>query len=593
MQPHDKWPFALPQHLRAKTDPVAIGPDTHHFRAVESALDARRALDADRLDQTRRRDRGHGEYALERDAEIRRLTGRLRQLDRFGVDMVLGRMDPVEGEPLYIGRMGLVDEAGQRLVHDWRSPLAAPFFAATGADPAGLAARRRYRWTRGVITDYWDEAFTPEALQDPAHRAVLDDQSSFIASLSESRTDRMRDVLGTIQADQDAAIRAEARGVLVVEGGPGTGKTVVALHRAAHLLSAEERLRGDRGVLSISGPEADPAVAELKGRLDLVHAVEPAVGLYEEPPTTSLVVSTDWADIELGPEDWAAAFAASEADVPHNESQSTVRDALVAIAVERHQLLLADDEDASVSGAAIQRTIQADVGLRSAVARARPILRAEEILGDLSTVPAYLRRCAPNLTPEQVRLLQRSEAQAWTDSDIPLLDAMARRIGDPEVEQRRRRAQRRAVQQRATLHRVVAEAVAADDSDLHLMSTLRTEDMRDRLEATADTARPDDDGPLADPWAGPFGHIVVDEAQELTAAPWHMLAARCPLRKRARCVTRRCARRPAGGHSDPQLPDPAGNHGRGGTYHPARTAGSQRAGLGPLQRPAGPPRMSG
>ena len=124
---------------------------------------------------------------------------------------------------------------------DWRSPAAEPFFGATHANPLGLASRRRYRWTGGRITDYWDEVFTADGLAD--HAAALDDESAFIASLGSSRSPQMRDVLATIAADQDAIIRAGSRGALVVDGGPGTGKTVVALHRAAYLLYADPRLR--------------------------------------------------------------------------------------------------------------------------------------------------------------------------------------------------------------------------------------------------------------------------------------------------------------------------------------------------------------
>lgn len=149
-----------------------------------------------------------------------------------------------DAEPVYVGRLGLTDRAGRRLLVDWRSPAAEPFFAATHAHPMGLVSRRRYRWTRGRVGDYWDEVFDPDAL---VGHAALDDQSAFVASLGASRSARMRDVLGTIQADQDAIIRAGSRGALVVDGGPGTGKTVVALHRTAYLLYADPRLGHRRG----------------------------------------------------------------------------------------------------------------------------------------------------------------------------------------------------------------------------------------------------------------------------------------------------------------------------------------------------------
>ena len=123
-------------------------------------------------------------------------------LRRFGLDLCLGRMVSADSaEPVYIGRIGLTDRAGRRLLIDWRAPAAEPFFAATHANPMGLTSRRRYRWTGGRISDYWDEVFTPEGLEG---NAALDDQSAFIASLGSSRSPRMRDVLSTIQADQDA-----------------------------------------------------------------------------------------------------------------------------------------------------------------------------------------------------------------------------------------------------------------------------------------------------------------------------------------------------------------------------------------------------
>ena len=264
---------------------------------------------------------------MDRDNEVHRLTARLRALRRFTLDLCLGRI-VAEGaaEPTYIGRLGLTDRAGRRLLVDWRSPAAEPFFGATHGNPMGLASRRRYRWTRGRVTDYWDEVFTPDGLEG---HAALDDQSAFIASLGSSRSARMRDVLSTIQADQDAIVRAGSRGALVVDGGPGTGKTVVALHRTAYLLYADPRLGHRRGGVLFVGPhqaylayvadvlpslgedgvqtctvrdlvsegstavaETDPEVARLKSSAEMVRAIEPAVRLYEEPPTEGVLVET-------------------------------------------------------------------------------------------------------------------------------------------------------------------------------------------------------------------------------------------------------------------------------------------------------------
>ena len=165
---------------------------------------------------------GIGQEALDRDLEIHRLTARLRTLRRFGLDLCLGHIVGADdAEPVYIGRLGLTDSTGRRLLLDWRSPAAEPFFGATHANPMGLASRRRYRWTRGRITDYWDEVFTADGFD--GHAAALDDQSAFIASLGSNRSARMRDVLGTIQADQDAIIRA---------GSPAPSSSTAARARA-------------------------------------------------------------------------------------------------------------------------------------------------------------------------------------------------------------------------------------------------------------------------------------------------------------------------------------------------------------------------
>jgi DNA helicase IV len=230
--------FELPDRLAAKADPALIAADEEHLAAIAESLEHSISELSDRLEATRRAPGGTGQAAMDRDMEVHRLTARLRTLRRFGLDLCLGRIVGADGaEPVYIGRLGLTDKEGRRLLVDWRSPVAEPFFGATHGNPMGLASRRRYRWTRGRISDYWDEVFAADEFEE--HAAALDDQSAFIASLGSTRSPRMRDVLGTIQADQDAIIRAGSAGALVVDGGPGTGKTVVALHRSAYLLYSD------------------------------------------------------------------------------------------------------------------------------------------------------------------------------------------------------------------------------------------------------------------------------------------------------------------------------------------------------------------
>ncbi|MBP0454834.1 AAA family ATPase [Kitasatospora sp. RG8] len=544
--------FDLPDRLSPKADPALIAGDEQHFADIAESLEQAIAELSELLDDARRAPGGIGQEAMDRDAEVHRLSARLRALRRFGLDLCLGRIVSAEDpEPVYVGRLGLTDSTGRRLLIDWRSPAAEPFFAATHANPAGLASRRRYRWTRGRISDYWDEVFTADGLEG---HAALDDQSAFIASLGTNRSARMRDVLGTIQADQDAIIRAGSRGALVVDGGPGTGKTVVALHRSAYLLHSDPRLGHRRGGVLFVGPhqpylayvadvlpslgedgvqtctlrdlvaegakaavESDPEVARLKSSADMVRAIEPAVGIYEEPPTEGMTVETHWSDIWLSADDWATAFGAPEPGTPHNEARDQVREELLTILVEK------DDSDASPE--LLRRSLLQNRELITALNRAWPMLEPTDLVGDLWSVPAYLRKCAPWLSPDEVRKLQRKDAQAWTVSDLPLLDAARQRLGDPEASARKRRHEAAVAAERASRADVISGLLEADDDGEGAVTMLRGQDLQDSL--IDETALP-----AADPdrLAGPFAHIVVDEAQELTDAEWQMLLLRCPSR---------------------------------------------------------------
>jgi DNA helicase IV len=546
--------FDLPDHLAPKADPALIGGDEQHFSAIAESLEQSIADLSDRLDAARKAPGGTGQDAMDRDLDVHRLTARLRTLRRFGLDLCLGHMvgadDP---QPVYVGRLGLTDSQGRRLLIDWRSPAAEPFFGATHANPMGLASRRRYRWTRGRISDYWDEVFTADGFDG---HAALDDQSAFLASLGSSRSARMHDVLGTIQADQDAIIRAGSSGALVVDGGPGTGKTVVALHRTAYLLYSDPRLGHRRGGALFVGPhqpylayvgdvlpslgeegvqtctlrdlvpegvaaghERDPRAVRLKSSADMVTAIEPAVRLYEEPPSKAMMVETPWSDIWLSADDWAEAFESPAPGTPHNEARDEVWEELLAILMDKH------DEGEDVPAELLRRSLLQNTELVETFNRAWPLIEATDLVGDLWSVPAYLRRCAPWLSPDEAQQLQRGDASAWTVSDLPLLDAARRRLGDPEASRRQRRHDAAVAAEREQMDRVVDDLIAADDSEMLVMSMLRGQDLQETL--VSGTAPPGTDPDLL---AGPFAHVVVDEAQELTDAEWQMLLRRCPSR---------------------------------------------------------------
>ncbi len=542
--------FDLPERLAAKADPALIGRDVAQFAAVADRLGERVAELSERLDALRADPIRRGRAALDRDLEIHRLSAQLRVLRRYGLDVCLGRMVGIDGEPSWIGRIGLSDASGRQLLVDWRTPAAEPFFAATPAHPMGQSSRRRYRWSGGRIIDYWDEVLSGS----PTGIALAED-SAFVASLGASRSRRMRDVLATIQSDQDAIIRAGTHGALVVDGGPGTGKTVVALHRAAYLLYADPRLAGHRGGLLFVGPhepylayvadvlpslgeegvltctlrdlvpegavartEVDPEVAQLKASARLADAIEPAVGLYEEPPKEGMEIETPWADVWLAASDWAEAFESRDPGTPHNEARDEVWEALLDILVDK-----VEEED--VPPAALRRGLASDDELRGTFRRAWPILDPAELVGDLWTVPAYLRRCAPWLTSDQVHRLQRADPSAWTVSDLPLLDAARLRVGDPQASRKSRQRAAALTEQREYMDEVVDYLLRTDDDPDSGLSLLRRDSIRESL--VDDSGLPNAD---RDPLAGPFAHVIVDEAQELTDAEWQLLLRRCPSR---------------------------------------------------------------
>ena len=308
-----------------------------------------------------------------------------------------------------------------------------------------------------------------------------------------------------------------------------------------------------------------------------------------------MTVETDSADLRLSADDWAEAFEAPDPGTPHNEARDRVWDELLAILMDKYD----GDEDDDL----LRKSLQQNRDLLATFNRAWPLLEATDLVGDLWSVPAYLRKCAPWLGADDVRKLQREDAQAWTLSDLPLLDAARQRLGDPETSRRRRRQEATVAAERARMADVIDELIATDDSELLLMTTLRHGDLRDALvdEAALPTADPD-------LLAGPFAHIVVDEAQELTDAEWQMLLLRCPSaelhhRRGPRPGPARVhgvvagtaradrARRDQPGLAEHQLPDAGRGHGRGRAGHPGRAAGRQRADLHPQQRRPRRPRV--
>jgi hypothetical protein len=325
---------------------------------------------------------------------------------------------------------------------------------------------------------------------------------------------------------------------------------VVALHRTAYLRYADPRLGRGRGGVLFVGPhepylayvadvlpnlgeddvqtctvrdlvpegataaeETDPELARLKSSAELVGAMEAAVRFYEEPPAGGMTINTDEGEVRVTARDWAAAFEAPDPGTPHNEARDQIWEELLAVLAER----------SGVSESELGRSAE----LRTALNRAWPLLEAVDLAADLWSVPAYLRRCAPWLSVEDIRRLQRPYPRAWTVPDLPLLDALRQRLGDSSVPERRRRERAAVAAGRREMDRVVDDLIASNEYDdgEGLMSMLRQQDLREVL---AEGSALPSAGP--DLLAGPFAHVVVDEAQELTDAEWRMLLSRCPSR---------------------------------------------------------------
>jgi hypothetical protein len=242
---------------------------------------------------------------------------------------------------------------------------------------------------------------------------------------------------------------------------------------------------------------------------------------YEKPPATGMTVETPWSEIWLSTDDWAEAFEAPEPGTPHNEALDQIWEELLTILIDKH------GRDGDVPADLLRKSLVGNRELRAALYRAWPVLEVADLVGDLWSVPAYLRLCAPWLSPADAAKLQRADAQAWTVSDLPLLDAARQRLGDPQASRRKRRHDAAVAAEREQMARVIDDLTEAADDEYGtgLVTILRGEDFADALIDQA--ALPGTD---PDRLAGPFAHIVVDEAQELTDAEWQMLLSRCPSR---------------------------------------------------------------
>ncbi|WP_327122345.1 AAA family ATPase [Streptomyces sp. NBC_01341] len=516
---------------------------------------------------------GNGLQArLERDVLVSERSGLLAALNAVDGSLCFGRIDLVDGAAHHIGRIGIREDDTEHtpLLIDWRAPVARPFYLATGHTPMGLRRRRHITSEGRTVTELHDEILDlgddeRSGFEDPTGDAVL------LAALSSARTGRMGDIVRTIQAEQDRIIRAPHRGVLVVEGGPGTGKTAVALHRAAFLLYEHRELLAKRAVLVV-GPnpaflryigEVLPALGEtgvmLATQAELfpgVHArgtdtpraaaVKGGAGMAEAlalavrdrqtlpEPGAPVVVPHDDGDLVL---DWEIAYEARQVArdtlLPHNLARPyfafQIIDALTAQLTERigadpyggPNFLGADDI------AQLGKAVAASEQVHAAVAELWPMLTAEEFLADYLAEPVYV-------PDEEAEAIRRSPGGEWTPADVPLLDEAAELLGSDDSAARA--AQEAERQERVAYAQGVLELSRGSESfefedeeseRLAAHDIIDAERMAERQEE-ADHRSAAERAAADRTWA--FGHIIVDEAQELSPMAWRLLMRRSPTR---------------------------------------------------------------
>jgi DNA helicase IV len=524
----------------------------------------------------------------ERDVSVHRWSERVTALAAARRGLCFGRLDHTDDSTSYIGRIGLTDPAdGESALVDWRAPAAQPFYCATLATPLGVTRRRHFQLAgtppQERVDTFHDDVLDPALATDSDPESASD--PALLAALTAPRGSTMRDIVTTIQAEQDAIIRLPLSGVVVIEGGPGTGKTAVALHRVAYLLYTHRERLARSGVLVV-GPSAGfiryvggvlPAlgesavvfttpgrlrhgvvatavdsddVARLKGELVMLDVLRRAVADRQKLPATPIAIRLDDVTVEIDRATAAEARDRARATgLPHNAARTTFRDTLGSLLVQQGldrldqgledppelaELLaeLGDLPEIAPAGAAqvtaelrheLREDLRSHLDFHAAVERLWPVLTPEQLLGELYASPERLRSAGGEV---DVSALFRA-AGSWTVADAPLLDELAELLGPPPGRPARPEEPDSAYAAEVlTILESADRQVAGEDpdelrpTDFVTADVLAARQVPEHLMSVAERAAADRD------WR--FGHLVVDEAQELSAMDWHVLLRRCP-----------------------------------------------------------------
>ncbi|MZD08834.1 AAA family ATPase [Streptomyces sp. SID5785] len=520
---------------------------------------------------------GTGQQArLERDLLVVERSGLLAALNAVEGSLAFGRIDLKGGTTHHIGRIGIrADDAELTpILIDWRAPVARPFYLATGHTPMGLRRRRHLTLDGRTVTELHDEILDLDDAERTGHEDPTGD-AVLLAALNTARTGRMADIVQTIQAEQDRIIRHAHQGVLVVEGGPGTGKTAVALHRAAFLLYEHRELLAKRAVL-IVGPNPaflkyisevlpalgetgvllstvaelfpgvhatgtdSPRAAAVKGSAAMAEALAGAVADRQDLPMPGapIVVPHDDGDLIL---DWEIAYearqAARDTKLPHNLARPhfafRIIDALTAQLTERIGAdpyggpnFLGPDDIAQLG-----KAVAASPDVHTAIDTLWPQLTPEAFLTGYLAEPSHL----PDADAAAIRRTPAAGEQPWTPADVPLLDEAAELLGHDDSAERA--AAEAARQERIAYAQGVLDLSKGSETyefeDEDESEVLAAHDVVD-ADRVADWYEEEDHRSAAEraaadrTWA--FGHIIVDEAQELSPMAWRLLMRRSPTR---------------------------------------------------------------
>ncbi len=572
------------------TDPrTDIDAEQRYVLRLYGRFDAMRAQTAGRLADVLRDNVTTHQGRSERDTTAAMYTRSLAELGGVENGLCFGRLDFHDGQRTYLGRIGIFDDTADHepLLIDWRAPAARPFYLATAASPLGVDRRRHIRTRDRIVTELDDEVLDLAQASDGTGTGGLTSESALLAALTAGRTGQMRDIVATIQAEQDRIIRSDLGGVLVVQGGPGTGKTAVALHRAAYLLYTYRRELATRGVL-IVGPNATflryiaqvlPSLAEtgvllrtlgdlypgiratrsesaqateVKGRLVMAEVLARAVQDRQRVPEEPLELLVDKQTLALTPAAVDhARTRARRSGKQHNDARAVfARHVIEALTTQVAEAIgtdpYADDPlgggdapgDPMLLGAAdladIEAELEADPGVQAALDWLWPVLTPQQVLADLFADAEAIASAAPHLGEAERASLLRAPG-GWTPADVPLLDEAVELLGVDESAERARLAaeqrQREAYAQGAL--DIAAGSRPLDVEDEESPEILLAGDLLDAAslaerQALADQVTTAERAAADRTWA--FGHIIVDEAQELSPMAWRLLMRRSPSR---------------------------------------------------------------